>query len=228
MTTTTAAIEAQATAFRECFDHLKSEIGRVFVGQGALVEQLLLCFFCQGHALIEGTPGLGKTLLVRTLAEALSLRFARVQCTPDLMPADVTGTNVLVETPPACASSRFSAARSSRNVVLADEINRATPRTQSAFLEAMQERHVTVFGVTHPIDAALLRVRHAEPDRDGRHLPAAGGAARSLLLQARRCRCPASTTSPRSWRARPATRTSGLAPRFGADTIRRWPGSSGR
>ena len=152
MTTTTAAIEAQATAFRECFDHLKSEIGRVFVGQGALVDHLLLCFFCQGHALIEGTPGLGKTLLVRTLAEAVNLQFARVQCTPDLMPADVTGTNLLAETPSGLREFAFQRGPIFGNVVLADEINRATPRTQSAFLEAMQERHVTVFGVTHPID----------------------------------------------------------------------------
>ena len=152
MTTTTAGIEAQATAFRECFDHLKSEIGRVFVGQGALVDHLLLCFFCQGHALIEGTPGLGKTLLVRTLAEAVNLQFARVQCTPDLMPADVTGTNLLAETPSGLREFAFQRGPIFGNVVLADEINRATPRTQSAFLEAMQERHVTVFGVTHPID----------------------------------------------------------------------------
>jgi MoxR-like ATPase len=151
MTTTTAAIEAQAAAFRECFEHLKSEIGRVFVGQEALVDHLILCFFCQGHALIEGPPGLGKTLLVRTLAEAVDLPFARVQCTPDLMPADVTGTNLLVETPSGLREFAFQRGPIFASVVLADEINRATPRTQSAFLEAMQERHVTVFGVTHPI-----------------------------------------------------------------------------
>src|SRR5262249_48920541 len=97
MTMTSHTIEAQAAAFRDCFGHLKTEIGRVFVGQPDLVDQLLLCFFCQGHALIEGPPGLGKTLLVRTLADAVNLRFSRVQCTPDLMPADVTGTNILVD-----------------------------------------------------------------------------------------------------------------------------------
>jgi MoxR-like ATPase len=145
-------IEEQAAAFRECFGHLRAEIARVFVGQGELVDHLLLCFFCQGHALIEGPPGLGKTLLVRTLADALTLRFARIQCTPDLMPADVTGTNLLVEAPDGSREFRFQPGPIFANVVLADEINRATPRTQSAFLEAMQERHVTIFGTTHPLE----------------------------------------------------------------------------
>ena len=152
MTSTSAAIEEQAAAFRDCFDHLKSEIGRVFVGQGSLVDHLLICFFCQGHALIEGPPGLGKTSLIRTLSEAVNLRFARVQCTPDLMPADVTGTNLLVETAGGLREFAFQRGPIFANVVLADEINRATPRTQAAFLEAMQERRVTVFGVTHRID----------------------------------------------------------------------------
>ena len=146
------AVETQAGTFRECFDHLRTEIGRVFVGQPALVEQLLVCFFCQGHALLEGAPGLGKTLLIRTLADAVSLRFARVQCTPDLMPADVTGTNILAEAPGGLREFAFQHGPIFANVVLADEINRATPRTQSAFLEAMQERSVTVFGLSHSID----------------------------------------------------------------------------
>ena len=146
------AIETQAADFRACFDHLKTEIGRVFVGQPELVEQVLVCFFCQGHALIEGAPGLGKTLLVKTLCDAVNLRFARVQCTPDLMPADVTGTNILVETAGGLREFSFQPGPIFANVVLADEINRATPRTQAAFLEAMQERRVTVFGVSHVID----------------------------------------------------------------------------
>ena len=147
-----ADAEALAAEFRECFSHLREEIGRVFVGQQTLVDHLLICFFCHGHALIEGPPGLGKTSLVRTLAEALSLRFARIQCTPDLMPADVTGTNLLVETTDGLREFAFHRGPIFANIVLADEINRATPRTQAAFLEAMQERHVTVFGITHPIE----------------------------------------------------------------------------
>jgi len=152
MTATGDALE-QAALFRDCFTQLRAEIGRVFVGQPAVVEQLLLCFFCQGHGLIEGAPGLGKTLLVRSLSEALRLRFARVQCTPDLMPADITGTNLLVEGPEHVHRFAFQPGPIFANIVLADEINRATPRTQAAFLEAMQERHVTVFGATHPIAA---------------------------------------------------------------------------
>ncbi len=147
------AVEARAAAFRECFAHIRHEISRVFVGQPDLVDHLLIAFFCQGHALLEGAPGLGKTLLVRTLAEAVALTFSRVQCTPDLMPADVTGTNVLVDTPSGGRTFSFERGPIFAHVVLADEINRATPRTQSAFLEAMQEGHVTVFGATHPISS---------------------------------------------------------------------------
>jgi MoxR-like ATPase len=152
MTVAEIEVERQAATFRECFGQLQAEIGRAFVGQPDVVEQLLLCFFCQGHALIEGAPGLGKTLLVRALSEALSLRFARVQCTPDLMPADITGTSILADTAEGARAFTFQPGPIFANIVLADEINRATPRTQSAFLEAMQERHVTVFGKTHRID----------------------------------------------------------------------------
>ena len=150
MTVSDHALE-QAAVFRDCFTQLRTEIGRVFVGQPLVVDQLLLCFFCQGHGLIEGAPGLGKTLLVRCLSEALHLRFARVQCTPDLMPADITGTNVIVDAAEHLHRFAFQPGPIFANIVLADEINRATPRTQAAFLEAMQERHVTVFGTTHPI-----------------------------------------------------------------------------
>jgi MoxR-like ATPase len=151
MTRTPAQIEADAATFRECFGHLHAEIGRVFVGQPELVDHLLICFFCQGHALIEGPPGLGKTLLVRTLADALTLRYSRIQCTPDLMPADVTGTSVLTGPSGGTREFQFQPGPVFANVVLADELNRANPRTQSAFLEAMQERHVTVFGTTHQL-----------------------------------------------------------------------------
>jgi MoxR-like ATPase len=147
-----ADIESLAAAFRDCFAHLQAEIGRVFVGQRGIVDQLLLSFFCQGHCLIEGVPGVGKTLLVRTLSDALNLRYARIQCTPDLMPGDVTGTNLLVESSTGAREFAFQRGPLFANIVLADELNRATPRTQSAFLEAMQEHHVTVFGVTHALE----------------------------------------------------------------------------
>ena len=152
MTFSVNDIDTQAEAFRGSFEALREEIGRVFVGHADVVEQLLVCFFCQGHALLEGPPGLGKTLLVRTLSDAVGLRFARVQCTPDLLPADVTGTNVLSDHLSGAREFTFQPGPIFANVVLADEINRATPRTQSAFLEAMQEHSVTVFGVSHRID----------------------------------------------------------------------------
>ena len=152
MSATASDIQTRAALFRDCFSQLKTEIGKVFVGQSSVVEQLILCFFCQGHALLEGPPGLGKTLLVRTLSDALNLRFARVQCTPDLMPADITGTQLLVEGHDGVRAFAFQRGPIFANIVLADEINRATPRTQAAFLEAMQERRVTVFGTTHRID----------------------------------------------------------------------------
>ena len=149
---TADSIRADAAAFQECVRSLRTEVGRVFIGQPGLVEQLIWCVFCGGHALLEGAPGLGKTLLVNTLCRALDLRFSRVQCTPDLMPADVVGTNLLVEDPHGGRTFRFQPGPIFANVVLADEINRATPKTQSAFLEAMQEHRVTVFGSTHPLE----------------------------------------------------------------------------
>jgi MoxR-like ATPase len=163
MTLSPEEVEEQSRTFRDCFAHLRQEIGKVFVGQQHIVDQLLLCFFCQGHALIEGAPGLGKTLLVRTLSDALSLRFARIQCTPDLMPGDVTGTNLLVESPSGHREFTFQAGPIFANIVLADELNRATPRTQAAFLEAMQERHVTVFGVTRYLDEPFSVVATQNP-----------------------------------------------------------------
>jgi len=151
MTVAAADIQTRAAMFRDCFGQLQTEIGRVFVGQSSVVEQLLLCFFCQGHALIEGPPGLGKTLLVRTLSDALNLQLARVQCTPDLMPADITGTQILMETHDGVRSFAFQRGPIFANIVLADEINRATPKTQSALLEAMAEQQVTVAGKTYPL-----------------------------------------------------------------------------
>jgi MoxR-like ATPase len=145
------SIEQRAEHFRATFQHVADQIGRVFVGHRALVEHTLISFFCGGHTLIEGAPGLGKTLLVRTLAQSLRLTYSRVQCTPDLLPGDVTGTNILVDGPGGARAFAFHKGPIFANIVLADEINRATPRTQAAFLEAMQEHQVTVFGATHAI-----------------------------------------------------------------------------
>jgi MoxR-like ATPase len=145
------AIKAQLDQFRSDFQRLRAEIGKVIVGQDDIVEGTLTALIAGGHVLLEGVPGLGKTLLVRTLADALRLKFARVQFTPDLMPADLIGTNVVLETPDGNRRFEFQKGPVFANIVLADEINRATPKTQSALLEAMQEHHVTVAGQTYPL-----------------------------------------------------------------------------
>ena len=142
-------MEARAREFRDRYNQVKAEIGRVIVGHDDVVHGVLTCLFIGGHALLEGVPGLGKTLLVRTLADALSLDFSRIQFTPDLMPADVVGTNMVVETPDGRRAFEFQRGPIFSQIVLADEINRATPKTQSALLEAMQERSVTVGGTIH-------------------------------------------------------------------------------
>jgi MoxR-like ATPase len=145
-----AEAAAAVAAFRDDLDRLTREIGRRVVGQAEIVEGVVAALLAGGHVLLEGVPGLGKTLLVKTLAEALDLSFARIQFTPDLMPADVVGTNMIVE---AAGERRFEFQRGPifANLVLADEINRATPKTQSALLEAMQEQSVTVSKQTYPL-----------------------------------------------------------------------------
>ncbi|TQR35411.1 AAA family ATPase [Brevibacillus brevis] len=130
---------------------VRQEIGKVLVGQKDVVEQLLWAVFAGGHALLEGVPGLGKTLLVRTLSQAFELSFQRIQFTPDLMPTDITGTNILLVDEKGQQSFQFQHGPIFAHVVLADEINRATPKTQSALLEAMQERTVSTGGVTRPL-----------------------------------------------------------------------------
>ncbi|OJW08348.1 MAG: AAA family ATPase [Planctomycetales bacterium 71-10] len=142
-------MEARAGEFRDRYNRVKAEIGKVIVGHDDIVHGVLTCLFVGGHALLEGVPGLGKTLLVRTLADALSLDFNRIQFTPDLMPADVVGTNVIAETPDGRREFQFQRGPIFSQIVLADEINRATPKTQSALLEAMQEHSVTVGGTMH-------------------------------------------------------------------------------
>jgi MoxR-like ATPase len=144
--------------FRETFEGIRSELGKVIVGQDDIVEGVLMGLAANGHVLLEGMPGLGKTLLVRSLSQVLHLSFSRIQFTPDLMPADVTGTNVL-------SGGQFEFRRGPifANLVLADEINRATPKTQSAMLEAMQERSVTVGGHRHQLDEPFLVMATQNP-----------------------------------------------------------------
>jgi MoxR-like ATPase len=138
--------EAQIQNFRKNYEALRAEIGKVMVGHPAIVEGTLIAVLAGGHVLLEGVPGLGKTLLVRTLGEVLDLSFNRVQFTPDLMPADILGTNFVVETPEGRREFQFQRGPIFAHLVLADEINRATPKTQSALLEAMQEKQVTAGG----------------------------------------------------------------------------------
>lgn len=148
-----------ATWFRQTFESIRSEVRKVIVGQEEVVDLTLMGLACNGHVLLEGMPGLGKTLLVRSLAEALSLDFSRIQFTPDMMPADVTGTNVLTEQ----RTFEFRRGPIFANIVLADEINRATPKTQSALLEAMQERSVTVGGKKHTLVEPFLVMATQNP-----------------------------------------------------------------
>jgi MoxR-like ATPase len=138
-------------AFRADFERLRDEVGKVIVGQLEILDDTLIALIAGGHVLLEGVPGLGKTLTVRTLADALSLKFQRIQFTPDLMPADLIGTNVVLEAPDGRKQFEFQPGPIFGNILLADEINRATPKTQSALLEAMQEHSVTVAGRTHKL-----------------------------------------------------------------------------
>ena len=138
--------QEQIQSFRELYESLRAEIGKVIVGHDSIVEGTLIAIFGGGHVLLEGVPGLGKTLLVRTLGEVLDMSFNRIQFTPDLMPADILGTNIVMETPGGRREFQFQRGPIFAHLVLADEINRATPKTQSAMLEAMQEKSVTAGG----------------------------------------------------------------------------------
>src|SRR5262245_992201 len=136
---------------RRAYDRLKEQVHKVIVGQDGVVELILIAMFCRGHALVEGVPGLAKTLLISTISRTLSLGFSRIQFTPDLMPSDITGTEVIEEDKATGSRElRFVKGPVFSNVILADEINRTPPKTQAALLEAMQEHHVTVGGVPHP------------------------------------------------------------------------------
>ena len=145
-------VKQAADRFRNQFEGLRREIHKVIVGHNDIVEGVLVCLFTGGHALLEGVPGLGKTLLVRTLAESMQLDFSRIQFTPDLMPADIIGTNIIMEDQATGRKEfRFERGPLFAQIVLADEINRATPKTQSALLEAMQEKQITVARQRYPL-----------------------------------------------------------------------------
>ncbi|HEX9786946.1 MAG TPA: MoxR family ATPase [Candidatus Binatia bacterium] len=156
-------IEKRIESARRSFDEVKSEMARVIVGHEELIEQVFIALVCGGHCLIEGVPGLGKTLMVRRLGEILSLSFSRIQFTPDLMPADITGTNMLTDDPAGRKVFDFQRGPVFANIVLADEINRATPKTQSALLEAMQEQSVTVGGKIHRLESPFMVLATQNP-----------------------------------------------------------------
>ena len=158
----------QIEKFRKVYNGLREEIGKVIVGQEAIVDGTLNALFANGHVLLEGVPGLGKTLLVRTLSQVLDLSFNRIQFTPDLMPADVLGTNMVHETDDGKRAFEFQHGPIFAHLVLADEINRATPKTQSAMLEAMQERSVTVSGKIRKMDLPFFVLATQNPiDQEG-------------------------------------------------------------
>ena len=142
---------------------IEEQVGRVIVGQTNLVRDVLVCLVCEGHALLEGVPGLGKTVLLKTLAQSLDLSFSRLQFTPDLMPADIVGTNVLEEGDDGHRRFRYRPGPVFAHLVLADEINRATPKTQSALLEAMAERRVSTDGVTRDLPRPFLVLATQNP-----------------------------------------------------------------
>ncbi|MFP4057146.1 MAG: AAA family ATPase [Candidatus Brocadiia bacterium] len=156
-------LESRARDFARQFAALREAIGQVIVGHERVVDGVLTALYAGGHCLLEGVPGLGKTLLVRSLAGALDLAFARVQFTPDLMPADIIGTNLIVEDEGGRRSFRFQPGPLFANVVLADEVNRATPKTQSALLEAMQERTATVGRTTHELPSPFFVLATQNP-----------------------------------------------------------------
>jgi len=148
--------------FRDLFALLEAEIKKVIVGHEDVVRNTLIAFFAGGHVLLEGVPGLGKTLLIKCMSRALGLSFKRVQFTPDLMPSDIVGTQVLTEGD-GRREFHFKKGPIFAQVVLADEINRATPKTQSAVLEAMEERQVTVFGESHPLESPFMLLATQNP-----------------------------------------------------------------
>ncbi len=156
-------MQQRVNQFRQAYGKVFQEIGKVIVGHSEIVHGVLTCLFVGGHALLEGVPGLGKTLLVRTLSEVLDLEFNRIQFTPDLMPSDIIGTNIISEGADGKRVFSFQPGPIFAQIVLADEINRATPKTQSALLEAMQEHSVTVGGTIHRLEEPFFVMATQNP-----------------------------------------------------------------
>src|SRR5688572_18322614 len=156
-------LQALCDGFRNDYRTIQSEIGKAIVGHQDIVDGVLTCLFVGGHALLEGVPGLGKTALIRSLAQALSLKFSRIQFTPDLMPSDVIGTNVIMEDERGHRQFKFIHGPIFAQIVLADEINRATPKTQSALLEAMQEKQVTAGGEIRKLEEPFFVMATQNP-----------------------------------------------------------------
>ena len=152
----------EAEKFHEQFANLETEVRKVIVGNHDVIRKVLIAFFAGGHVLLEGVPGLGKTLLVKSLSQVLGMSFKRIQFTPDLMPSDIVGTEVLTEAD-GRREFQFKQGPIFAHVVLADEINRATPKTQSAVLEAMEEKQVTVFGQSHVLESPFMVLATQNP-----------------------------------------------------------------
>ena len=159
----TSSMPERADQFRQAYRRVKEEIGKIMVGHNDIVDGVLTCLFVGGHALLEGVPGLGKTLLVRTLSQVLDLKFNRIQFTPDLMPSDIMGTNIITESGDGKRVFSFQPGPLFAQIVLADEINRATPKTQSALLEAMQEHSVTIGGTIHRLQEPFFVLATQNP-----------------------------------------------------------------
>ena len=160
---TTATLDSRIEQFQDNFRVVREEVGRVIVGNDEVIAGVMTCLLARGHVLLEGIPGVGKTKLVQTLADVLHLRFSRIQFTPDLMPGDIVGTSIVREDEAGRKSFEFQPGPIFANLVLADEINRATPKTQSALLEAMQENSVSAGGATRPLEQPFFVLATMNP-----------------------------------------------------------------
>lgn len=152
-----------AQILKDSFDQISEELSKTIVGQHAIIKNLFVCLLCEGHALLEGVPGLGKTLLVKSLSDILELKYSRIQFTPDLMPADILGTNMVKEDEQGGRYFEFFKGPIFGQLILADEINRASPKTQSALLEAMQEERVTIFGTQYELEPPFMVLATQNP-----------------------------------------------------------------